>query len=358
MIGIYKITNIVNGKCYIGQSVNIKQRWKGHKKDAFWVNGDNYNYPLYRAIRKYGVENFSFEVLESCSIDELEQKEIEYINFYSSIVPKGYNQVPGGNHVSVPLKLTAKEAEEIRHRLKTTNQTNQQIANDFNVTEATIRSISYGLTWVSDSENYPLRPIRERGKAQTPPVKKTIIQSTSQSQIFHQKEKASVPHKTKKEIGEACPICGNQKLKESQYCIACANKLRNMDKRTVARPDPLELAHKLITTSFKSVAREYKVSDNAIRKWCKTYKIPCKKELLKQWYAEQTNNTYIPPIPRKKNPVVVKKVKQIDIATGEILQIFDSAKHAAEHIQKHDSHIFNVCTGKRKTAYGYRWEYL
>ena len=51
MIGIYKITNNINGKCYIGQSINIKQRWKGHKKDAFRIVWPYYNYPLYRAIR-------------------------------------------------------------------------------------------------------------------------------------------------------------------------------------------------------------------------------------------------------------------------------------------------------------------
>ena len=66
MIGIYKITNKINGKCYIGQSINIKQRWKGHRKDAFWLNGPDYQYPLYKAIRKYGIENFSFEVIEEC----------------------------------------------------------------------------------------------------------------------------------------------------------------------------------------------------------------------------------------------------------------------------------------------------
>ena len=52
MIGIYKITNKVNGKVYIGQSDNIERRWKNHKKDAFWSNGHVYNYPLNRAMRK------------------------------------------------------------------------------------------------------------------------------------------------------------------------------------------------------------------------------------------------------------------------------------------------------------------
>ena len=65
MIGIYKIENLVNGKCYIGQSKYIEKRWTDHKSNAFnSIQKDQYKYPLYRAIRKYGLENFSFEVIE------------------------------------------------------------------------------------------------------------------------------------------------------------------------------------------------------------------------------------------------------------------------------------------------------
>ena len=56
MIGIYKIQNLINGKIYIGQSVHIKARFNAHKSEA--RNGNTR--PLYNAIRKYGVENFSF----------------------------------------------------------------------------------------------------------------------------------------------------------------------------------------------------------------------------------------------------------------------------------------------------------
>ena len=93
MIGIYKITNKVNGKVYIGQSDNIERRWKNHKKDAFWSNGHVYNYPLYRAMRKYGLDNFLFEILEECKKEELNQKEVSYIAQYDSF-HNGYNPIP------------------------------------------------------------------------------------------------------------------------------------------------------------------------------------------------------------------------------------------------------------------------
>ena len=85
MIGIYKITNKVNGKVYIGQSVDIKKRWNRHLHTVNNPNYKGYNYPLYRAMRKYGIENFLFEVIEECGKTELDDKEIFYITQYKAI---------------------------------------------------------------------------------------------------------------------------------------------------------------------------------------------------------------------------------------------------------------------------------
>ena len=95
MIGIYKITNLVNQKSYIGQSVNIDKRLKEHINDAFNPNRKEYDYPLSRAYRKYGVENFSKEVLCICSKEELNEKEEYYIKIFNS-KENGYNQQDGG----------------------------------------------------------------------------------------------------------------------------------------------------------------------------------------------------------------------------------------------------------------------
>lgn len=92
MIGIYKIQNLINGKIYIGQSVHIKARFSAHKSEA--RNGNTR--PLYNAIRKYGVENFSFEVIEECSKEKLNEREIYWIKKYDSF-HNGYNLTPGGS---------------------------------------------------------------------------------------------------------------------------------------------------------------------------------------------------------------------------------------------------------------------
>ena len=85
IIGIYKITNKINGKSYVGQSVNIHKRWTSEKNNAFNPNAHEYNYPISRAFRKYGVENFSFEIIEQCSIgDDLDAKERHWIDIYDT----------------------------------------------------------------------------------------------------------------------------------------------------------------------------------------------------------------------------------------------------------------------------------
>ena len=52
MIGIYKIQNLINQKCYIGQSIDIERRWRDEKRTAFDITTKNYNYPISKAFRK------------------------------------------------------------------------------------------------------------------------------------------------------------------------------------------------------------------------------------------------------------------------------------------------------------------
>lgn len=91
---IKKITNTVNGKAYIGQSVNIDKRWKEHVKSL--NNNDSRCTLLQRAWNKYGQEAFNFEILELCSKEMLDEIEIKYINLYDSC-NNGYNIETGGN---------------------------------------------------------------------------------------------------------------------------------------------------------------------------------------------------------------------------------------------------------------------
>lgn len=94
--GIYKIENCVNHKVYIGQSVDIYTRWSAHKKYKKYK--DRQHYFLYQAMDKYGIDNFSFTILEECNESDLDDKEIYYIQLYDSY-KNGYNMTLGGSGV-------------------------------------------------------------------------------------------------------------------------------------------------------------------------------------------------------------------------------------------------------------------
>lgn len=87
---IYKITSPSN-RIYIGQTISsIEKRWKEHIEDAH-RSYKNHCKVLNKAIRKYGHKNFILEIIEECRDEDLDIKEIEYINKYNSQIPNGMN---------------------------------------------------------------------------------------------------------------------------------------------------------------------------------------------------------------------------------------------------------------------------
>lgn len=156
MIGIYKITNMVNGKSYIGQSRDIERRWREHKNSKDDAT-------IHRAFRKYGIANFTFEVLEECSAEELDQKEIEYIAKYNSY-KKGYNSTLGGQKNFVgptgekhsQAKLLQYEVNKIYEMLQS-GQTVSEVTKLFpQISKSTISMINQGHIWKKEGYTYPL----------------------------------------------------------------------------------------------------------------------------------------------------------------------------------------------------------
>jgi group I intron endonuclease len=92
---IYKITNIVTKKCYVGETKknNPELRWNEHKRKIEKGIGCP---ALQDAVKKYGIDNFKFEVLIICFDEDRYKFEIEYIKKYNSIAPNGYNLTKGG----------------------------------------------------------------------------------------------------------------------------------------------------------------------------------------------------------------------------------------------------------------------
>ena len=234
MIGVYIIINNLNNKKYIGQSTNIERRFKEHKRRAFNPSIKFYNCPLYLAIRKYGIDNFSFLILEECEKKDLDKREKYWINYYETNDSLfGYNLTKGGN-ASKPLILHESEVKEIKSLLKTTNITQEEIANKFNITQRTVSYINDGTLWVDENESYPIRVFMSRAKK------------------FY------------------CKYCGREVWRNYDTCSECANFLS----RKVPRPSREVLKEEIRKFSFTYLSNKYGVSDNAIRQWCKRYGLP------------------------------------------------------------------------------------
>lgn len=123
--GIYCIENIVTNKKYIGQSVNINDRWCKHK--AALNHGTHDNDYLQKAWNKYGETNFKFYILECCDSNKLDEREIYYIELHNTLNRNyGYNLKSGGQNngiqasdyvkekISKALKKSYSENEEFR----------------------------------------------------------------------------------------------------------------------------------------------------------------------------------------------------------------------------------------------------
>lgn len=127
---IYKITNLINGYPYIGQTVNsIESRWKKHLE----ATNASYNYLLYNAMRKYGIENFKVEEIEQCDNSLLNEREKYWIKMFDSyyLNGHGYNMTLGGEG-------TTKYSDEDILKLWDRGLKSCQIAKQLGANEATI----------------------------------------------------------------------------------------------------------------------------------------------------------------------------------------------------------------------------
>lgn len=171
MFIVYKITNMINGKQYIGITKHsLKRRWQEHVNSA---NSLNDYYVFHKAIKKYGASNFQLEVLaKDLTKEEAQEKERLYIKQYNTyyLNNKGYNMTFGGecnDHFlgedAPSAVLTNKQAEAIRNLLRNYDLSYSEIAVKIGLTPelntlASIFRINYGKTFVDTNIQYPIRP--------------------------------------------------------------------------------------------------------------------------------------------------------------------------------------------------------
>ena len=150
---IYKITNKVNHKIYIGQSSQPEERFKQHCYSL-----TTYKSLINKAINKYGKENFDFEIIGW--FEDYNEKEKYYINYYMSRAPYGYNLTEGGENppIGAHNKITKDIAELIQSDLMNFNIPRKQIIAKYKITNDITRHINEGSSWRNENLNYPLRP--------------------------------------------------------------------------------------------------------------------------------------------------------------------------------------------------------
>ena len=157
MKAIYKITNKLNGKTYIGQSKHPEQRW-----DAHCYKHTQYKSLINQAIQRHGRDNFDFEILGW--FEDYNEKEREFIQLYNSLAPNGYNFAPGGEEPPAMIgednpaaKITREIAQCIQQDLLGKELSRIEIINKYDVTSDIVRHINDGDAWHDNSLQYPLR---------------------------------------------------------------------------------------------------------------------------------------------------------------------------------------------------------
>lgn len=308
MTGIYKITNSINGKSYIGQSTDIHRRWRTEVADSNNINSHSYDYPLMRAFRKYGIDNFKFEIIEECKSEELNKREVHWIDYFDTFF-HGYNQTLGGD---TTIRQPKENVIGVIYDLINTNMMHKDIAAKWRMSEEMVQGINTGRYW-NHNADYPLQ---------------------------------------KRQIAKKyyCEECGREITRGSSLCIDCYR----ISKTNSNKPDKESLIKDVyeLQGNFTKISKKYGVTDNTVRKWCNKYGIPSKSSDYKIKSIKE---------PKEKIRPFKIGVVQLDIETNEEINCFDSISDAARSLglnNKCCTHISDVCKGIRNTAYGYKWKFL
>lgn len=153
---IYKITNQINNKSYIGKTdLTIEERWRTHKRNA--RIGTESCPILYAAIKKYGIENFKIEKLEECSISDAAEREIYWINYFDTFKGDGYNATMGGDgRKTLNKELIIKTYEE----LKTVRAVSRKLNHDEKAINKVLKEAGFDTT--KGQRGQDLKPRKKR----------------------------------------------------------------------------------------------------------------------------------------------------------------------------------------------------
>jgi hypothetical protein len=320
---IYKITNKIDNKIYVGQTIqNVEARWKDHLK-----KGSNCRY-LKSAINKYGLDNFDFKLVCITFDNQLDDMEIKYIEQYNSLVPNGYNLRQGGNSGRHNAETKQKIAETLLKNRKVIQfdiQGNR--LNTFNSCTEAAESVGNSPSTIGHCCN---------GDIKTAAGFRWKYESNDTISV------AGIP-----------PLTGRFKHSQPSTKLDVINQIP----RKIIQFD----IHGTRLNTFdtcKQAAAYVGTSRGFISTCCLR---PNQTGKGFYWKYESINSCVIEPggqdeiykqIISKRN----RKVIQFDIH-GIRLNSFDNCNEAAKYVGAASSNINRCCNGKTKTAKGYIWIY-
>lgn len=184
---LYKITNQINNKVYIGQTLHPNRRWTEHCAHA---KAQDDQLPIHLAIAKYGKENFKFEVLEWS--EAFDEREAELIAQYNSIAPNGYNVLPGTSHNPVMYEedhprntLSTVIIDQIIAELKMNLISDVELAKKYSTTPKIIADINHGITHKRPNLTYPIRQRKGRTGGIPMEVRMAIIEDLKTTNLSY-----------------------------------------------------------------------------------------------------------------------------------------------------------------------------
>ena len=301
--GIYKITNKINNKCYIGQSTDIYQRWIGHKSQSRPVKEGGDLAAIHQAIRKYGIDNFLFEIIEVVYPELLNEREQYWIQYYDSY-NQGYNNTLGGDG---SLKYDYKEIIS----LWTQGLTNKEICEKLNCCDGVVTK-AFRIYNISEEEvrsrrNETLKqPIVALDILTKIPLK--IFSSVCTCSMYFNNSLISCGGLVKalkrgyrwegyywEYLNETnypnCQLTDEEFLKYRQGKLFTRNQTEkeriSVANRKVQRCSREELKRLIRTTPFTTIGKMFGISDNGIKKWCDYYHLPRRVKDIKKYSDEE-----------------------------------------------------------------------
>lgn len=290
MCGIYKYENLINHMIYIGQAIDLKERYNKHRRNMADLNHQE---DIYQAFREFGLDNFSYEILEQFeNFDQqlLNERECYYIEYFNSLTPNGYNMVPGGTNGAGLAKGKEVEQYDLMGHFITSYPSAHQAQ--------TITGISY-----------------------------SSICACCRNEISHTKEyqwKYANSDKTIQDISQ-------EKIKILQ--------------RPIYQFD-LKGQFIQVYTSLQEASIQTGISKSLISNVCNL------KGNTAGGYVWSYNDSMAQTRIKTKN----RPVEQYD-KNMVLLQTFSSLSEAAQQTKTAVANIQSVCAGRRKTANGYIWKY-